>query len=30
VLVESAPDKGSKFTIELPLNPSSRTGVAIA
>jgi len=30
VLVESAPDKGSKFTIELPLNPSPRTGVAIA
>jgi signal transduction histidine kinase len=30
VLVESAPDKGSKFTIELPLDPSSRTGAAIA
>jgi len=30
VLVESAPDKGSKFTIELPLDPSLRTGAAIA
>lgn len=30
VLVESVPDKGSKFTIALPLDPSSRTGAAIA
>jgi signal transduction histidine kinase len=30
VQVESAPEKGSKFTIALPLDPSSRTGVAIA
>ncbi len=30
VLVESAPDRGSKFTIALPLDPSSRTGAAIA
>lgn len=30
VQVESTPDKGSKFTIELPLDPSSRTGAAIA
>ena len=30
VLVESAPDKGSKFTIALPLDPASRTGAAIA
>ena len=30
VLVESAPEKGSKFTIELPLDPSLRTGAAIA
>jgi signal transduction histidine kinase len=30
VLVESAPDKGSKFTIELPLDPSLRTGAAMA
>ena len=30
VQVESAPEKGSKFTIELPLDPSTRAGVAIA
>jgi signal transduction histidine kinase len=30
VEVESAPEKGSKFTIALPLDPSSRTGAAIA
>jgi signal transduction histidine kinase len=30
VKVESAPEKGSKFTIALPLNPSSRTGEAMA
>jgi signal transduction histidine kinase len=30
VQVESAPEKGSKFTIALPLEPSSRTGAAIA
>ena len=30
VLVESAPDKGSKFTIALPLVPPSQTGKAIA
>jgi signal transduction histidine kinase len=30
VKVESAPDKGSKFTIALPLDPSSRTGEAMA
>ena len=30
VLVESAPEKGSKFTIELPLDASLRTGAAIA
>jgi signal transduction histidine kinase len=30
VLVESAPEKGSKFTIELPISPSARTGGAIA
>jgi signal transduction histidine kinase len=30
VLVESAPDKGSKFTIELPLDPSSRAAAATA
>lgn len=30
VLVESAPDKGSKFTIALPLDPTSRTSAAIA
>jgi signal transduction histidine kinase len=30
VLVKSAPDKGSIFTIELPLDPSLRTGVAMA
>jgi signal transduction histidine kinase len=30
VQVESAPKKGSKFTIALPLNPSSRTGAPIA
>jgi len=30
VEVESAPEKGSKFTIALPLDPSSRSGAAIA
>jgi signal transduction histidine kinase len=30
VEVESAPEKGSKFTIALPLDPTSRTGAAIA
>jgi signal transduction histidine kinase len=30
VQVESVPEKGSKFTIALPLDPSSRTGAAIA
>ena len=30
VLVESAPEKGSKFTIPLPLAPPSRTGNAVA
>jgi signal transduction histidine kinase len=30
VQVESVPEKGSKFTIALPLDPSSWTGVAIA
>jgi signal transduction histidine kinase len=30
VKVESAPDKGSKFTIALPLDPSSRTSEAMA
>jgi signal transduction histidine kinase len=30
VQVESAPEKGSKFTIALPLDPSSGTGAAIA
>ena len=30
VQVESAPEKGSKFTIELPLDQSPRTGAAIA
>jgi signal transduction histidine kinase len=30
VQVESAPEKGSKFTIALPLDPSSGTGTAIA
>jgi signal transduction histidine kinase len=30
VVVESAPDKGSKFTIELPIDPSLRTGAALA
>jgi len=30
VQVESAPETGSKFTIALPLDPSSRTGAAIA
>ena len=30
VKVESAPEQGSKFTIALPLDPSSRTGAAIA
>jgi signal transduction histidine kinase len=30
VQVESAPEKGSKFTIALPLDPTSRTGAAIA
>jgi signal transduction histidine kinase len=30
VQVESAPEKGSKFTIALPLGPSARTGAAIA
>ena len=30
VEVESAPEKGSKFTIALPLDPSSRTGAAVA
>jgi signal transduction histidine kinase len=29
VQVESTPEKGSKFTIALPLDPSSRTGAAI-
>jgi signal transduction histidine kinase len=30
VQVESAPEKGSKFTIELPISPSSQTGGAVA
>ena len=30
VLVESAPDKGSKFTIALPLDPSFRAGATAA
>jgi signal transduction histidine kinase len=30
VQVESTPEKGSKFTIALPLDPSSRTGAAVA
>ena len=30
VLVESVPDKGSKFTIALPLDPGTRTGEALA
>jgi signal transduction histidine kinase len=30
VKVESTPEKGSKFTIALPLNSSTRTGAAIA
>ena len=30
VQVESAPEKGSKFTIRLPLDPSQQTGAAIA
>ena len=30
VLVESAPEKGSKFTIELPLHPSPQQGGAVA
>ena len=30
VKVESAPDKGSKFTIALPLDPTPRTGAAVA
>jgi signal transduction histidine kinase len=30
VQVESTPEKGSKFTIALPLDPSLRTGAAIA
>jgi signal transduction histidine kinase len=30
VQVESAPERGSKFTIELPLDPSSRAGAAVA
>jgi len=30
VSVESAPDKGSKFTIALPIAPSERTGAALA
>jgi signal transduction histidine kinase len=30
VLVESAPEKGSKFTIALPLVPQSQTGNAVA
>ena len=30
VQVESAPEKGSKFTIELPLDRSSRNGAAVA
>ncbi len=30
VQVESAPDKGSKFTIKLPLDPSFRNGTAVA
>jgi signal transduction histidine kinase len=30
VQVESAPEKGSKFTIALPLDPSGRTGAALA
>ena len=29
VQVESTPEKGSKFTIALPLEPSSRTGAAV-
>jgi signal transduction histidine kinase len=30
VKVESAPEKGSKFTIELPLSPGTQNGNAIA
>ena len=30
VKVESGPEKGSKFTIELPLNPGAQNGNAIA
>jgi signal transduction histidine kinase len=30
VQVESTPERGSKFTIELPLDPSSQTGAAVA
>jgi signal transduction histidine kinase len=30
VVVESVPDKGSKFTIALPIDPSSRGGIAPA
>jgi signal transduction histidine kinase len=30
VSVESAPEKGSKFTIELPLTPNSQTGSSLA
>ena len=30
VTVESAPEKGSKFTIALPIDPSMRTGMAMA
>jgi hypothetical protein len=29
-LVESAPEKGSKFTIALPFAPTSQTGSATA
>jgi signal transduction histidine kinase len=30
VFVESVPDKGSKFTIALPINPTVRAGAALA
>jgi signal transduction histidine kinase len=30
VFVESVPDKGSKFTIALPIDPTDRAGVALA